>query len=288
MNFWEYDFKKSMKIIEGKKIQEEILTTVEQHVRILGFQPVFSDVVVGDEPTSLQYVRMKARMAEKVGIHFHNASYPANITTEELIKEIEKLNLIENMCGIIVQLPLPETIDRRAVLDAIDPRLDVDCLSTSAGDKFYGGDVEFGFPAALACMFILDSLNLDLTGKNIVVVGQGELVGKPVTQLLRLRRLNPDVVTSETSNTDELLKKADVIISGTGQGKFITGEMVKPGVVIIDAGTSESNSGIVGDVDLASMEGIASVVSPVPGGVGPVTVAMLLNNVLKVAQHKYE
>ncbi len=277
-----------MILINGKKIQEEILFQVAEHVRLLGFQPVFTDVLVGDEPASLQYVRMKARMAERAGIHFLNASYPVDITTEELVGEIEKLNQVPNMCGIIVQLPLPDSLNRRAVLDAIDPRLDVDCLGTSAGDKFYSGEIELGFPAALACMFVLDSLNLDLVDKNIVVMGQGELVGKPVVKILNSRGLNPNIITRDGENNAQILKNADVIISGIGQGKFITGEMVKHGVVIIDAGTSESNGGIVGDVDMVSMEGIASYVSPVPGGVGPVTVAMLLNNVLKVAQKQNE
>jgi 5,10-methylene-tetrahydrofolate dehydrogenase/methenyl tetrahydrofolate cyclohydrolase len=190
------------------------------------------------------------------------------------------------MCGIIIQLPLPEHIDRRVVLDAIDSHLDVDCLGTEASEKFYKNDNPVGFPTALACMALLDSLNIDLVGRNIVVMGQGDLVGRPVTTLLNFRGLNPSVIRSKTENKEEIIKNANVIISGIGKGNFITGDMLKPGVVLIDAGTSEDSGSIIGDVDLESVKDLASYVSPVPGGVGPVTVAMLLNNVLTVAKSR--
>lgn len=273
-----------MKIIDGKKLSEEILSKVKDEVAALTFTPVFCDVLVGDDPASLQYVKMKARKAERVGISFHNAAFLAGISTAELIKEIGLLNKIKNMCGIIVQLPLPAHLDRQAILDAIDARLDVDCLGTTASEKFYKNENAVGFPTALACMAILDSLDLDLPGKNITVLGQGLLVGKPVAALLKFRGLNPAIITSKTENKEEIIKQADIIISGVGKGKYITGDMIKQGAVIIDAGTSESNGGIVGDVDLESVENIAGYVSPVPGGVGPVTVAMLLKNVLMVAK----
>ena len=273
-----------MTILDGKKLKEVILAKVKQEVGLLSFQPVFCDVLVGDDPASVQYVKMKAKNAESVGIKFHNANFPATITTEELVKEIKILNGLPHMSGIIAQLPLPESIDKRAVLDAIDSYLDVDCLGTIASEKFYNREISLGFPTALACMAILDSLELDLKGKKIVVLGQGELVGKPVAALLRFRGLNPVAISSKTENRQELTKEADIIISGIGKGQYITADMVKKGVVLVDAGTSESGSGIVGDVDLESVKDVASFVSPVPGGVGPVTVAMLLNNVLNVAK----
>lgn len=273
-----------MQIINGKKLQIEILEKVKKEVALLSFHPIFCDVLVGDDPASIQYVEMKARSAESVGISFYKANFPASITTDELIKEIKVLNKIENMCGIIIQLPLSEHIDRQKVLDSIDSRLDVDCLGSIASEKFYNGKSAIGFPAALACMAILDSLNLDLSDKNIVVLGQGLLVGKPVTALLKFKDLNPTVIASKTENKEELIKQADIIISGMGKGKYITGGMIKNGAVLIDAGTSESEGGIIGDVDFESVKEVAGHVSPVPGGVGPVTVAMLLNNVLMVAQ----
>jgi len=274
------------KIIDGKKIRDEILADVKKEVATLSFQPIFCDVFVGDNSVSMQYVNMKKRMAEEVGISFHDSFYPATITTEELINEIKKINEIPNMCGVIVQLPLPSSLDQKQILNTINPELDVDCIGTVANEKFYKGEKVLSFPTALACVRILDSINLDLRGKKIVVLGQGELVGKPATALLRSRGLEVNTIERDTENKKEILKQADVIISGMGNGKYITGAMIKEGAVIIDAGTSESGSGIVGDVDLESVKGIASFVSPVPGGVGPVTVAMLLKNVLEVAKEK--
>lgn len=273
-----------MQIINGKELSIEILEKIKSQVATLNFQPVFCDVLVGADAASVQYVQMKGKRAESVGIKFHNANFPAEITTEELIKEIKILNEIENMCGIIVQLPLPVHIDKQAVLDAINPRLDVDCLGTVASGKFYKGENPIGLPTALACMALLESINFDFANKNIVVLGQGMLVGKPVTALLQFKKLSPVIINSKTTNQAELIKNADLIISGIGKGKYITGGMIKEGVVLIDAGTSEDGGGIVGDVDLESVKDIASYVSPVPGGVGPVTVAMLLNNVLQVAK----
>jgi 5,10-methylene-tetrahydrofolate dehydrogenase/methenyl tetrahydrofolate cyclohydrolase len=273
-----------MEIIDGRKLSKEILEEVEREVKTLSFVPVFCDVLVGSDPASAQYVGMKAKKAESVGIKFHSANFPETITTEELIKEIEVINKIPNMCGVILQLPLPESIDKQKVLDAVDPRLDVDCLGAIQTAEFYAGNSKLGFPTALACMALLNSVNIDLKDKNIVVMGQGALVGKPVTALLKFRGLTPNIITRQTENKEELVKNADVIITGMGQGSYIKGEMLKPGVVLIDAGTSESNHAIVGDVDSESVKDVASYLSPVPGGVGPVTVAMLLKNVLTVAK----
>jgi methylenetetrahydrofolate dehydrogenase (NADP+)/methenyltetrahydrofolate cyclohydrolase len=276
-----------MKTIDGRKIRDEILEKVKKEVQMLSFKPIFCDVLVGEDGASIQYVQMKERTAGAVGISFYQANFPESITTDDLIREINVLNNMKDMCGIIIQLPLPKHMDREKVLNSIDSRLDVDCLGKIASEKFYNNsDSENGlsFPTALACIAILESLDLDLKEKKIIVLGQGMLVGRPVTALLQHRNLHPIPITSQTENKEELIKQADIIISGIGKGKFITGDMIKEGVVLIDAGTSEIESGIVGDVDLESVKDVAGYVSPVPGGVGPVTVAMLLNNVLKVAK----
>jgi methylenetetrahydrofolate dehydrogenase (NADP+)/methenyltetrahydrofolate cyclohydrolase len=275
-----------MIIIDGKKLSQEVLSKIKAGVSTLSFQPVFCDVLVGNDKVSKQYVKMKARAAEKLGILFHKANFSASITTDQLIKEIKVLNKIPNMCGIILQLPLPPQIDTRLALDAVDPSIDVDCLGTIASEKFYRGEISLGFPTALACLELIDSLNLNLKDKKIVVLGQGNLVGKPVAALLDFRGSSPIVIRSKTENKEELIKQADLIISGMGKGKYITGKMIKKGVIIIDAGTSESGADIVGDVDLDSVKNVAGYVSPVPGGVGPITVAMLLNNVLTVAKRR--
>lgn len=287
---------KAMIVIDGRKIRDEILEKVKEEVALLPFKPIFCDVLVGEDPSSIQYVQMKERTAEAVGISFYQANFPESITTDDLIREINVLNNMKNMCGIIVQLPIPGHIDRDRVLNSIDPHLDVDCLGKVASEKFYNNydsENNLGFPTALACMAVLDSLNLDLADKKIVVLGQGMLVGKPVTSLLRYKNLNPIPLSSQTENKEEIIRQADIIVSGMGKGKYITGDMIKQGAVLIDAGTSEIESSppseqgrasIVGDVDLESVKDVAGYVSPVPGGVGPVTVAMLLNNVLTVAK----
>ena len=277
-------------IIDGRKIKKDILEEVKKGIAELPFQPVFCDVLVGDDPVSAQYVRMKAKTAEAVGFKFHKAHFPKTISTEDLIPKIEKLNKIPRICGLIIQLPLPEHLDRQKILNAVSPKIDVDCLGEKASNLFYANKNFLGFPTALACVYILDSLNLEIISpagqKKILIIGQGILVGRPVAQILKSRGWEVDIIVRQTEDEikKNLIKNADIIISATGQGKLIKGEMIKKGAIIIDAGTSESKGGIVGDVDLDSIQDVASFVSPVPGGVGPVTVAMLLKNVLEVAQ----
>jgi methylenetetrahydrofolate dehydrogenase (NADP+)/methenyltetrahydrofolate cyclohydrolase len=273
-----------MQIIDGKKLRDEILSKIKIEVADLPFQPLFCDILVGNDLSSLQYVKMKAKIAESVGIKFHSVNFKDSASTEEVIAEIENLNKIPNMCGIIIQLPLPSQIDKRKVLDAIKPELDVDCLGMINSENFYHNNGEISYPTALACMKVLESLNIDFSNKKILILGQGNLVGRPVTYLLRARGLDIITINTKTLNTEILIKNADIIISAIGKGKFLTGDMVKKNAIIIDAGTSEENGAVVGDVDFESMKEIVSHISPTPGGVGPVTVAMLLSNVLKVAQ----
>ena len=149
-------------IIDGRKISKEILEEVKKEINSLPFQPVFCDVLVGDNPVSVQYVNIKKHKAEEIGIRFHEAFFSIDIKTEDLVNKIKDLNKIPNICGIIVQLPLPESLDQKEILDAVDPRLDVDCLGTIASNKFYNGSTDIGFPTALACMELLDSIGFNL------------------------------------------------------------------------------------------------------------------------------
>ncbi len=272
-------------LIDGKKIGQEILNNLYSEVKKLPFQPIFCDILVGKDPASVQYVKMKGQAAEKIGIAVHKAEYPENITTEELLTEIHKLNQIKNMCGLIVQLPLPPHINQAEVLNSIDPAIDVDVTGEVNSQKFYLGEPNaLEFPTAVAILNLLDSTGENLKEKNFLVMGFGMLVGRPVSYLLEKKGYKVAVARSKTANTNELLKNADVVISATGKPNIVTGEKIKPGSIIIDAGTSESEGGIVGDVDFESVNKIASFVSPVPGGVGAVTVAMLLSNVVQVAK----
>lgn len=285
-----------MQIIDGRKIKDEILNELKGKVEALPFPPIFCDILVGDDPVSVSYVRIKGQAAESIGIKFKTVKFKENVTTEEIINEIENLNRVPLMSGIIVQLPLPSHIDTQVVLDAIDPKLDVDCLGSINSRNFYDDGGSIGYPTALACMKLLDSLHLDLKEKNIVVLGRGKLVGLPVTHILESRGLKVNVVHSQTparpqdgaggENAQDLISNADIIISAVGRGGFLTGNMVKDGVVIIDAGTSEENGSVVGDVEMETVEDKASFITPSPGGVGPVTVAVLLENVYQVAKTK--
>lgn len=275
-----------MQIIDGRKIKNEILTEVEKEIITLPFTPLFCDILVGDNPVSSKYVEIKEKAAQSIGIKFRRIDFAESVSTEEIIAEIENLNRVPHICGIIVQLPMPEHINQSLVLDAISSSLDADCLGHDASNDFYNNTGILGCPTALACIQIIDSLNVNLLDKKIVVLGKGQLVGRPVTHLLRARGHIVDVVDSKTANANDLLKNADIIISGIGKDSFITGDMIKDGVIIIDAGTSEEGGAIHGDVNLESVEGIASFVTPSPGGVGPVTVAMLLKNVILIAKQK--
>lgn len=275
-----------MEIIDGKKIAAEILSEVQKELAKLSFQPVFCDVLVGDDPASAQYVKMKARAAEKLGYKFRGANFPGSISTSDLIAEIHKLNREPNLCGLIVQLPLPPAIDKQAVLDAIDPKIDVDCTGKVNTDLFYSGRAYLEFPTAAAVMAILDSIKTEYKDKQFLVIGYGQLVGRPVSFLLEQRGAKVDVARSKTENILQLMKASDVIVSAAGKARLVSGDKIKPGAVVVDAGTSEGEGGIVGDVDFESVKQVAAYVSPVPGGVGPVTVALLLANVLKAAKNK--
>ncbi len=275
-----------MQIIDGRKIRDEILLDLKSRIETLPFAPVFCDVLVGDDSASVQYVNMKNRIAENIGIETHQAIYPESITTGELISKIKEISEIPNITGMIIQLPLPEHIDTKKVLDSIPKEIDVDSISTEATEQFYSNNPIFIYPTASAVMTILDSLDIKLSEKNIVMVGQGMLVGKPVTHLLKNRGISVGVVDSNTENSEEIISKADVLIAAVGKAGIIKGKDLKQDVVVVDAGTSELNGGIAGDVDYEGVENIASAISPVPGGVGPVTVAMLMQNVVLSAERK--
>lgn len=271
-------------IIDGRKISAQIKDKVRDKVSRLPFVPVFCDVLVGNDPVSLSYVNMKAKAAESLGMRFLRANFPADISKESLIAEIKKINLEPNLCGLIVQLPLPEHLQRDEVVDAIDVSVDVDCLNEKTLQSFYKGEKTLIPPTPGAVMAVLDSVLESGEGKKFVVVGQGELVGKPVVFLLKQRGFKVEIIDKATKDPAAVAFGADVLISATGVAGLVKKEWVKSGAIVIDAGTAESGGSIVGDVDFESVSKIASYISPVPGGVGPVTVAKLMQNVVEVAK----
>jgi methylenetetrahydrofolate dehydrogenase (NADP+)/methenyltetrahydrofolate cyclohydrolase len=273
-------------ILDGKKHSQEIFEKIKQEVEGLPFTPLFCDILVGDDLASKKYVELKKKKARELGIDFYDANFDANILTEDLIEKINELNKVPNMCGIIVQLPLPAHIDTVKVLNAIEPKLDVDCLGSVSSQKFYDGDLSIAPPTALACLYLLDSINLDLNNKKIVIVGEGKLVGRPLANLLKYRNLNFEIINSKTFSKEEIVLSADVVISAVGKANMFNASSFKEGVVLIDAGTSEEEGSLVGDINFISVNEKASFLTPAKGGVGPLTIAMLFLNVLKVAKQK--
>lgn len=275
-----------MEIIDGKKMSKEYLKLLKERVTSLSFTPVFVDVIVGNDPVSLQYINLKEKRARECGIDVSRVTVAFDATTQEVIEKIKHALQNPHVCGAIVQLPLPNHIDRRQVLDAVPSDIDVDVLSQISSDKFYNNEPSLMFPTARAVYEVLQTIPHDKKTSHVLMVGKGILVGRPVAHILKQKGYTLEVVTRENPLTPEVINRADIIISATGSVGIITGEYIKSGVIIIDAGTSESGGGVVGDVDRESVAEKAGYLSPVPGGVGPMTVAMLLSNVVEVAESR--
>ncbi len=268
-------------------MQKEILENVSQKVRAFSRVPMFTDIQIGEDPVNAKYVAMKKKMALALGFGYKDVFFADGTPVETIIAQIRSLNADPDMAGIIVQLPLPAGYDKRVILDAVDVTRDADVLGSQSSQAFYDNTPNaLVLPTAAAVMKILDAAHISLSEKKVVVVGQGPLVGKPVSHLLSKRGIYFDVITKETPSNLKLtlLQDADVIITATGTPHAITGDMVKNGVVVIDAGTSEMEGSIVGDVHFESVMPKASFITPSPGGVGPVTVACLFENVCMLSQ----
>lgn len=271
-----------MLLVDGKQIADQILAELKSKISTLSRPPKLAVFLVGQNPASVSYVEAKQKKALEIGLAVELKKFDESISQRELQDEIRN---VKDADGIIVQLPLPTHIDRQAVLDEVPPGLDVDVLTTKNKVSLSeGAYIPFDPPAAAAVLKILDDYKVDLKDKNILIVGSGELVGQPLATLLLKRGISFELANKFTENTAELMGKADVVISGVGKEKLVTGEMIKEGAVVIDAGTAGSEAGeIKGDVDTETVSAKASLLSPVPGGVGPVTIAMLFQNVTKSA-----
>lgn len=272
-------------IIDGRKISKEILEQLKTEVASLGFVPKLIDVFVGDDPVIESYVKIKAKRAEEIGIAFETIRLPATISQVELEEKVAALNKETDLCDLIVQLPLPGNLNKQPVIDEIIPRFDVDMITSANLGVFFTGEEMIVPATANAILKMIQSVEPNLEGKHVLVIGAGYLVGKPVSILLMQNRATVTVANSATEDLKSLCLQADIIVSGTGVPGLITDDMVNPNTIVIDAGTAESYTGVIqGDVDFAKVEPKAKAVSPVPGGVGPVTVAMLLYNVVQVAK----
>lgn len=272
--------------IDGKKIAADLESMLSERIKKLPFRPVLCDVLVGNDPASLSFVNTKQKAAERIGIQFKLAKLPQNADENDIKQEIMRIQADPHLCGLLVQLPLPDVLDTRAVLSAIDVKVDVDILSPISTGVFYDNGASLIPPTAGAILHILDTLGVDLSLERFLVIGQGDLVGRPITFLLQQRGYTVATADVNTENTADLLRQSTAVISGVGKAGFLTAAMLPANAIIIDAGTSESGGTIAGDVDFANVAPTARFISPVPGGVGPVTVAKLLENVVIVAESR--
>ncbi len=282
-----------MTIIDGKALSEKILKEIEEEhnefIKKVDRKAGLAVIIVGENPASQIYVRNKIRACEKVGFYSETIRLDENITEENLLSEIEKLNNNSNIDGILVQLPVPKHIDELKIINAISPQKDVDGFHTTNIGKMMIGD-ESGFlpctPAGVIQM--LEEYNIELEGKDALVIGQSNIVGKPMTLLLIKKRATVQVCNSKTKNLSEKLQKADVVIAAAGSPKLVKATDVKEGVVVIDVGINRVDGKLCGDVDFEEVSKKASFITPVPGGVGPMTIAMLIKNTFKSYKQKMD
>ncbi len=273
-----------MILLDGKKLSQKILEELRGRISVTKKKLRLAIVVVGEDPVVKKFIEQKKKTAEVIGVDVRIYPFEASITTNELRKCLAEIVHEEKNTGVIVQLPLPEHINTQYILNSVTPEKDIDVLSARAIGNFATGKGEIYPPVAGTVSAIFEEYKIDYRNKYIVMVGAGNLVGKPLALWLLNEKITFSVVRSSTANPREFLDKADIIISGIGKPKFITGDMVKDGVVVIDAGTSESEGRIAGDVDFDSVSRKAAYITPVPGGVGPVTVAMLFKNLIALAK----
>ena len=275
-----------MKLLDGKALAEKQRLGLKRRVAGLkrrGVKPSLAVVMVGNHPASAVYVKNKARFCEGVGVEFRLHQLPANASQQSVLAVIEKLNRQRLVHGIIVQLPLPAKLDELNLIAAIDPRKDVDGLHPlNVGLLAYGREL-FGPATPQGILALLDEYKVALAGKVVAMVGYGRVVGLPMSLMLSRAGATVVVAHQQTKDLPGLLRTAQIVITAVGKPGLITGTMLKPGVVVIDAGISQHGGKFVGDVDFASAAKVASLITPVPGGVGPLTVSSLVANVTRAA-----
>ena len=277
--------------IDGKlisaQIREEIKVETAEFEQANGFLPGLAVIIVGENPASQVYVRNKKKACEEVGFYSRVYELPESTAQAELNALVDELNADEAIHGILVQLPLPKHLDETEVLLRINPEKDVDAFHPYNVGQIMIGDYSFLPCTPAGVMALLERTGVEISGKQCVVIGRSNIVGKPMAMLLLHANGTVTVCHSRTKNLAEVTKQADILVVAIGKADFVTADMVKPGAVVIDVGMNRRADGkLTGDVDYASVEPIASAITPVPGGVGPMTITMLLKNTLTAARNK--
>ncbi len=280
----------SSAIINGKEIGQEIRNAVAERVIRLkeqGLTPGLAVVLVGDNQASATYVRNKQKSCEAIGMYSELIKLPEETKQEELLTQIQQLNQREDIHGILVQLPLPKHIDEDTVIATIAVEKDVDGFSPVSVGKMMLGQETFLPCTPFGVMKLLEYSGIEIAGKHAVIVGRSHIVGKPMGQLLLQKDATVTYTHSRTPDLPSFTKQADILIAAVGRANFITKEHVKDGAVVIDVGINrDDNNKLCGDVNFAEVDGIASHITPVPGGVGPMTITMLLFNTVQAAENK--
>jgi len=276
-------------IIDGKAISQKIRSEVKAATEILikekGVTPGLAVVLVGDNPASKVYVGSKEKACVEMGFYSEKHVLPVTASQDELLKLIDKLNKDKNIHGILVQLPLPKQINEDFVLEAISPGKDVDGFHPYNVGRLAVGKPLFQPCTPYGMMKMLEYSNISVEGKHAVIIGRSNIVGKPIALMLLQKSATVTICHSKTTDLKAEVKRADIVVAAIGKPEFVTGDMLKEGAVVLDVGINRLESGkLVGDVDFASAEKVASAITPVPGGVGPMTIAMLMYNTLESAK----
>jgi methylenetetrahydrofolate dehydrogenase (NADP+)/methenyltetrahydrofolate cyclohydrolase len=277
-------------IIDGNALSRQLRTEVTQRAAALrgrGLTPGLAVVLVGDNQASQVYVRNKVKACHESGLHSVLEQYPATMTEAELLARVDVLNNDPTIHGILVQLPLPAHIDAQKVIEAISPAKDVDGFHVASAGALMVGQPGFWPCTPYGCMKMLESIGYDLRGKHAVVIGRSNIVGKPMALMLLAKNATVTVCHSATKDLKAMTLQADVIVAAVGKRNVLTADMVKPGAVVIDVGMNRNDEGkLCGDVDFAGVSQVASHITPVPGGVGPMTITMLLVNTIEAAERE--
>ena len=277
-------------LIDGKKISAEIRAELKEEVKELaekGGRPGLAVVIVGEDPASKVYVRNKKLACEELGIYSEEYALPEETTQADLLALVETLNQHPNIDGILVQLPLPKHISDKAIIDAIQPEKDVDCFTAANVGRVSIGDYSILPCTPAGCIELIERSGIEIKGKECVVLGRSNIVGKPMAMLLLERHGTVTICHSRTKDLKEVTKRADILVCAIGKAGFVTADMVKPGAVIIDVGTNRTEAGkLCGDVDFEKVSPIASHITPVPGGVGPMTITILMKNTVTAAKKR--
>lgn len=270
-------------ILDGKKLRDKLLEGLKSRIERFDKKPSLVVILAGDNPASQIYVNNKKKNAEKLGINSTVINYPSNVTETELLDKIDELNKDDSVNAILVQLPLPAHINKIKIINAISPLKDVDGFTTENSGKLFTGQKPYVYPCTpKGILLLLDEYNIELEGKHAVIVGRSNIVGKPLSIMLLNRNATVTVCHSKTKNLADITKTADVLISAAGE-KLIEDSMMKVDSVMIDVGIFKDENGKTrGDADFESVSKIASYISPVPGGVGPMTIASLMLNTVEL------